>query len=424
MTGSHTQTGKSFPLFFGSSIALGCFLGMLGATGGLLFSSLGVLANPLAEEFGWSRGEIFFGVSCLTVGMVLGILTTGPLIDRKGPRKVLLVSIVLSILVVALAPVYVTSLTLFYLMIFVGSFVGGPTNTVAYARVIASWFDKRRGLFIGINASAIGAGFALVPLLTDRVIGLGGWQAGYYLLAAIMLLVVLPAVFFLVVDRPEQIGMLPDGAEHQEAEQSSGTTTPGMSLAQAMRTRAFLLLLILAPSLAFALYGTFSQLVPMMGDRAVDASTAALVASTAGMSMAVARLVVGFFLDHFFAPRLAMLLFSLSLVGVMLFLFGSHISHYFMGAILVGFGMGAEGDVVAYLVSRYFGMKNFASIFGCVFSAYMLGTGFGPAVFGFAFDTYGNYTNILVFSSILLVLCISLFAFFVPYDSYLDKSKT
>ena len=405
-------------------MVLGCFIGMVGSTGGMLFSSLGVLASPLSEEFGWNRGEIFFAITVLTIGIILGILASGPLLDRFGSRKVLLVSVALSILVVAPAPFYVSSLPTFYLMIFLGSFLGGPTNTVAYARVVASWFDKRRGLFIGVNASGMGTGFALVPLLTNQVLGYGGWHAGYYLLTGIMLVVVLPSIFLLVVDEPRNVGLEVDGrAASPNDEQESDKLQSSLSFSQAVKTPAFILLVILAPTLAFALYGTFSQLVPMMGDRGIDSTLAAFIASTVGISMAVARLLVGFLLDHFFAPRLAMFLFGLSLLGVLFLLLGNHVALYFAGAMLVGFGIGAEGDLVAYLVSRYFGMAHFGTIFGCVFSAYMMGTGVGPFVFGAAFDTYGNYSNILILSAGLLLLCIVSLNFFAPYNRYLDNIK-
>ena len=407
---------KKFPLFFGSTVVLGCFIGMVGSTGGMLFSSLGVLAGPLADEFGWSRGEISFAITVLTVGIILGILVSGPLLDRFGSRKVLLVSVSLSILVVAPAPFYVSSLPTFYLMIFLGSFIGGPTNNIAYARVVASWFDRRRGLFIGINASGMGAGFALVPLLTDQVIGDGSWHGGYYLLALIMLLVVLPSIYFLIVDNPQELGLQVDGeVDEAVSEAAAENIVPSLRFREAMHTRPFLLLLGLAPVLAFALYGSFSQLVPMMGDRGLDATTAALVASTVGISMAVARMGVGFLLDYFFAPRLAMVLFSLSLLGVLLLLVGNHVVLYFLGAMLVGLGIGAEGDLVAYLTSRYFGMRHFATIFGVLFSAFMMGTGVGPAVFGATFDRYGNYNNILILAMMLLAISIFTFNFFTPY---------
>ena len=147
-----TNTNKRFPLFFGSTVVLGCFFGMMGSGGAMLFTSLGVLINPLALEFGWGRDEISYAATLTTFGIIIGLLTSGFLIDRFGARRVLIVSVVLSIVVVATGPLYVSTLPLFYTMLIVAAIVGGPTNTSGYARVIASWFDRRRGLFIGINA--------------------------------------------------------------------------------------------------------------------------------------------------------------------------------------------------------------------------------------------------------------------------------
>lgn len=406
-----TTSPKRFPLFFGSTVVLGCFLGMIGSTGAMLFSSLGVLFEPLSTEFGWSRGDISYGAAILPLGIIVGLLTTGPLIDKFGSRRVLLVSVSLSIVIVVTGPLYITSLSLFYTMLLIGAIVGGPTNTVGYARVVASWFDKRRGLFIGINACGLGLGFALVPLITNKAVELGGWQAGYYCLALIMILIVMPSLLFLVIDKPGDVGCKVDGEAGEVSDKDTAHADRSLSLREAAGTSAFWLLLYIVAAIAFALQGTLIHLVPLLLDRGIEPSTAALVASSIGFSMAGARLLVGFLLDHWFAPRLSIVVFSFATIGVLLVLFTNSLPLYFLAAILVGFGLGAEGDLMAYLVSRYYGMKNFAKIFSCIFSFYMIGTGAGPALFGQAHDSYGNYSMVLYISVALMVSAIILFLF-------------
>ena len=95
---------KQFPLFFGSTVVLGCFLGMMGSSGSMLFTSMGVLIKPLSEEFGWARDEISYGATLITFGIIIGLLTSGFLIDRFGARRVLIISVILSIIVVATGP--------------------------------------------------------------------------------------------------------------------------------------------------------------------------------------------------------------------------------------------------------------------------------------------------------------------------------
>ena len=105
-----------FKFFFGSSIALACFVGMTGNTGVILFAATSVLIKPLTQEFGWGRGDISLALTYLTVGIALGVLVTGRLIDRYGARRVVCTAIALSILVILTGPLYVTTLPMFYTM--------------------------------------------------------------------------------------------------------------------------------------------------------------------------------------------------------------------------------------------------------------------------------------------------------------------
>jgi MFS family permease len=419
-----TSSKSEFPLFFGSTIVLACFIGMLGSTGGMLFSSLGVLIKPLSDAFGWSRGDISFGATCLTLGIVVGMLTTGHLIDKYGSRRILIISVLISIVVVMIGPQFISSLPFFYLMLILGAIIGGPTNTVAYARIISCWFDQRRGLFIGIIAAGMGMGFAVVPLLTDFAVSQGGWKAGYYALGFVMLFMVMPVLIFLIKDYPEDIGLYPDGidvgAEKRAAVLNENNS---LSLLEAAKTPTFCLLVIIVSSVAFSMMGILTQIVPMMTDRGIDSSTAARVAASTGIGMASARLIVGYLLDRVFAPRLAMVVLAFAIIGVLIIAYSNYLPLYFLAAFLVGFGVGSESDLIAYMASRYYGMRSYATIFSWLFSAYMLGTGFGPYIYGRSFDIHGDYSLMLYISIGLLVLSIVLLAFLAPYDKYIKAKR-
>jgi MFS family permease len=397
---------------------------MMGNNGAMLFSSLGVFTKPLAEEFGWSRGDISFGATCLTLGIIVGMLTTGHLIDKYGSRRVLIISVILSILVIMTAPLYVSTLPLFYFVLGLGAIVGGPTNTVGYVRVIACWFDRRRGLFIGVSAAGMGLGFSLVPLLADFAVNIGGWRAGYYALGLVMIFLVLPAVVFLIKDKPEDLGLHPDGDDTQHDDKASPLhENNSLTLLEAVKTPTFIILVIIIGSVAFSMMGILQQIVPMLTDKGIDPSTAAKVASFTGIGMMSARLIVGYLLDHIFAPRLAMIIFGMAIVGVLLLMFGEYLPLYFIAAFLVGFGVGTEADLMAFMISRYYGMKNFALIFSWLFMSYMMGTGFGPFIFGRSFDIHGDYILMLNVSIGLLVFAIVLLAFLAPYDRYINAKQ-
>ena len=413
-----------FKFFFGSSIALACFVGMIGNTGVILFAGTGVLIKPLTQEFGWGRGDISLALTWLTVGIALGVLVSGRLIDRYGARRVLCTSIVLSLLVILTGPLYVTTLPLFYTMMILAAVVGAPTNTIGYARVISDWFDKRRGLFIGINSAGIGLGFTLAPLVCNWAIGIGGWRAGYFSLGLFLLIIVFPTVYFFLIDKPEDVGLLPDGARKSATGDHEAADTSGhLSLGEALRTRVFWLMIIIVSCIAFSLNGIFSQLAALLTDRGIDMTTAALVVSTMGISMAVARVVVGYIIDKLFAPRVALFVFLSVLCGVCLLIYGQHLALYFIAAVLMGIGIGTESDLMVFLTSRYFGMRHFGTIFSWVFIAHMTGTSLGPYIMGRSFDIHGNYIPILQVCLGLLALSTLLFAFLGRYDQFTSKKR-
>ena len=416
------RSQPQFKFFFGSTIALACFVGMLGNTGVILFAGTGVLIKPLTQEFGWNRGDVSLALTLLTVGIALGVLVSGRLIDRYGARRVLCASILLSILAIMTGPLYIATLPLFYTMMLLAALLGAPTNTIGYARVISNWFDKRRGLFIGINSAGAGLGFTLAPLVCNWALSVGGWRAGYFSLGLFLLFIVFPTVYFFLIDKPEDVGLSPDGAPKSITGEQEATDTSGhLSLGEAIRTRVFWLMIVIMPCVAFSLNGIFSQLAALLTDRGLDMTTAALVVSTMGISMAVARVLIGYIVDKLFAPMVAVAVFLLVLAGVCLLIYGQHLSLYIIAAILMGVGIGTESDLMVFLTGRYFGLRHFGSIFSWVFIAHMTGTSLGPYIMGRSFDIHGNYIPILQVCLALLALATILFAFLGRYDRYTSR---
>lgn len=414
-----TDWHRSAKPFFGWTVVLGCFVGMLGNTGQVVYGSLGVMIKPLTAEFGWGRGEISLALTFLTLAIAVTIPIAGLLVDRFGSRNIAALSIIFSSLILLTFPFFISTLLLFHLMIIFLSIAGAPTNTVAYVRVISNWFDRRRGLFIGINASGLGLGFAVMPLLADWGVRTGGWKIGYVFLGLFLLCVVFPAVFLTVIDKPQNVGMQPNGNQREPNKfPHKGEIAQGLTLGEALRTRTFWLLIVIIPTVAFALNGILSQLVPMLTDRGVHPTKAAAVASTMGFSMAVARIIVGYMLDRFFAPRVGSLVFAAAMGGIALLLYGEHLWISFLAAAIMGFGIGAEADLMAYLVSRYFGLTHFGVIFGSIFTSYLIGTGLGPFILGKSFDTSGTYTEILYVCMGLCLLATVLLSLFKPYEEH------
>lgn len=418
------KKASKFKLFFGASTVISCFIGMMGTSGGILFVTLGILVKPLNEEFGWNRGEIYLSLTFLTVGISLGLLLTAKLFERFGARKVLLTSVLFSGLVILTGPLYISSLPLLYGMMFLSAIIGAATNTVGYTWVITNWFDKRRGLFIGINASGFGLGMALMPTLCEWAVNLGGWRAGHYSLGLFMLIIVLPTLYFFLIEKPQDVGLLPDGKKPNDSgEQENLETEHHLSLSEAARTHVFWLMLTIILCLAFCLNGIYTQVVPLLTDRGIDRAQATLILSTIGISMAVGRICVGYVLDKLFAPYVAIGMFIMVISGIGLLTFTHYLPLYFVAGSMIALGLSAEADLMAYLTSRYFGTRHFGTIFACVFIMHMAGTSLGPPFLGRSFDINGNYQFILQVCMGLLLFATTLFAFLGPYNQFF-KNKT
>jgi MFS family permease len=147
---------------------------------------------------------------------------------------------------------------------------------------------------------------------------------------------------------------------------------------------------------AFFLVGTsvhacVIHLVPMLTDRGISAEKAALASSLLGVALLLGRVFSGYLLDRFFGPYVAIFLFGGVACGISLLWTAAGGRLTLLAAFLVGLGMGAEADIIAYLTSRYFGLRSFGEIYGYMFAAYTLAGALGPALMAFGFDHSGSY---------------------------------
>jgi MFS family permease len=163
------------------------------------------------------------------------------------------------------------------------------------------------------------------------------------------------------------------------------------------------------------LHGLIPHLVPMLQGRGLDAATAAGVASIFGLASFGGRVLIGSLVDHFDARRIAMIFIFLSGAGVSLLAADLPLWAFYAAAFLLGGTLGAETDLLAFLVSRYFGLRCFAQLFGVMFGVVMIGMAMGPLAFGAVFDATGSYHAILALGAPICFLAIILILFLRAY---------
>lgn len=400
--------------FYGWWITIASSVGLSTSPGQFAFGALGLFMIPLTNEFNTDRAEVSFALTIFTVALAITSPFIGRIADRFGSKEVLIPSLLIFGILLGLVGLLVTELWQLYLIFALIGFLAAGANALPYMRIIGEWFNKKRGLALGIAMAGGGAGYTYVPPMLQYIIDEYSWRHGYYALAAIVLFIALPISAIVLKNTPAQMGLKPDNETPKESVEN--TTAPPMLFADVIKDKKFWLLYVIFALLSFCLYGLLANLVPMLSDRGMETSSAAQVAAMLGVAILCSRALIGYFLDKFFAPKVAIISILLSTVGIAMLAMGAVGTPAYLAVLLIGLSIGTEFDLLAYLTTRYFGLSSFGMIYGLMFSAFLVGTATGPLTYGASFDYFGSYINILSICCVVLVITAGLFLLLPKYE--------
>lgn len=387
---------RGWPVLLAATIGVG-----LGTTG-LPFYSFGQFVRPLAATFHWNRGEISGGVLCLMIGTVLISPLVGRAVDRLGVRAVALSSqlgLAIGFLLLSLVGAHVWS---FYAAWLALSVLGAGTSPIVWTRAIAGWFVRRRGFALGIMLSGTGLVAIIAPVLVNAIIGAAGWRSAYRVLA-VVLAAGMPITFALL--------RMPD-------ERMTAAPPTGTGATAAMRSAPFRRICIGFVLISIAVAGLIVHLPALLVDHGLTPAGAAATLAWLGYAIIVGRLALGLLMDRL-PPHLIGAAFVL-LAGVASLLLAGGAAPW-LAVLLLGLAAGAEVDLLAFLVSRIFGLRHYAQIYGWGMSAFTAGAGIGPLVAGTLHDRTGSYTAALFIFALAIIgaaaLVASLGRFLTPPHS-------
>ena len=396
-------------------VVFGATLGMMVGNGPILLFTFGVFLKPVTSEFGWNRGTMG---SAIVVSHILGASATpfvGRLIDRWGVRRVTLPFIALFSLTTATIGMTSSSPAIFLLLYALCGLVGSGQAPQGYVKAISAWFDGRRGLALGVATAGIGVGAALMPQLTRWLIGAFGWRGAYAGLGILTFVVAFPAVA-LFVREPDEMPKEQKGFSTAIHRQVGVVKATGITVREALTASSkFWAIGVAGFLVAVSVNGTIAHIVPLLTDRGVASRSATLVLSVSGLALIGGRLLSGYLLDRFFAPYVSACFFLLPLAGIALLGLGFGGILPMTGAVCLGLGLGAETALIAFLVGRYFGMRQYGEIYGYLLAAFLFGSGLGPWLMGVCFDAMGSYNPALAGFAILLIVASFLISRIGPY---------
>jgi MFS family permease len=401
------------PRYAGWRVTLACAAAGMVGFGAIVVYGFGVLLKPVAAEFGWSRETLATAFACASFTLGLTSPVLGVLLDRFGPKRVIIpCAAAFGLAFASLALLQHSRLQLFATFILLGA-VGNATAQMGYARVVSTWFERHRGLGLAVFMAGTTVGSIFVPPTALALIGRIGWRWTCVVLGSAPIAIATPLVLLVVREKSGTV---------------KGNAAPayGASVGEAMGSRAFWILAIMLFLTAMSTTGTITHLSPLLTDRGISARGAAWAVSAVGTTSILGRLTTGWALDRFYGPAVAMVLLFMTATGLLLLSGCRTLPTAIAAAGLFGFSMGGESDVVPYLIAKHFGLRRLGTLYGLTWTAYATAAALGSVLLGRAFDATGSYAELLTRLAVLVFIAGVLMAAMPRYrvhDSEVESDR-
>lgn len=387
-------------IFYGWWIVLACFfIGLY--VGGVVFYGFTAFFEPIREEFGWNYTQISFAASLR--GLEMGFIApfVGFFVDRFGSRKLIFYGIItVGLGLISLS--FTQSLAMFYGSFLLVAFGAGGCTVVVTMSVVANWFHRKVGIALGVMASGVGASGFFVPLIV-WLIDVYGWRTTLIALGLGMWVLGIP-LCFVIRNRPEQYGYLPDG-------ESSVNPIPKLEIQgreveigikEALKTRSFLYLCTTEAIRMMAVAAVIIHVMPYLSSVGVPRATAGIVAGAIPLFSIIGRFGFGWLGDVFDKKYVMVWALFLMGLGMLAFCYVQVTGVVFLFLLVFAPGYGGAMVIRGSILREYFGRDSFGKMIGILMGFGSIGGIIGPTLAGWVFDTLGSYNIVwLVFCGII-----------------------
>lgn len=424
---------------------------------------------------GWTPGDILNAIAIYTFGGLFAAPVIGLLTERFGARRVALVSIVTFSLAMMSLSLNTGNRVLYGFLWLVLAAAGAGTLPITFTRPVANWFHHNRGMALGIALIATGVYGALAKLFAQQIIHLADWRMAYVALGMLPLAIVLPMAWLAFRDIDDQPArdaavirfktpvmmislvatagliwivlrqILPmvagEGLQLQYimaflfmgiallpvlgfiflrigTEPPITRTTPGkvelsgLTLKQSLATWRFWLLATSFVGISYGVGAIIPNIERVLTAGGFSMDQAVGLATLTGLAVLGGRIIGGYLIDRFWAPGVAFAFLASPAIALWMLGHADLTSTKATSAILmIGFGAGVEYDFMAYMITKYFGMRSYSAVYGAIYAFFGIGAGFGPTILTRSADAYGwgptlSYSAIVLFVSALPLLAL------------------
>jgi MFS family permease len=412
-------------LYYGWVITILAALMYCVKSGVLLYGS-GPIVDALIKEYGWTNSEVGLAFSLKSW---FGFLTpiVGWTLIKYGPRKVLWISGLITGLA-AILTAYATSPITFMLTYGVGLAIGLVfTSFLSIFAIVNNWWVTRRGLHTGIVNGAGGLGSAIfVPLIGWMIVSFGWKSAMIYSGMIILIFAVIPQ-WILFRDRPQDMGLEPDGGikDKKEERQKYYYFSPvDWNVKDALKTYQLWFIMLAWCGLTWGFISVIIFAYTYLMGKGLSLAEVGTIQGAMGIFTVIGSIITGLLVDRFGPRKMLILACLVNAAGIIILVLADSIFMYWSYSIILGFGVGMTTPCVIPMIASYFGNKNFGGIQGSVLWLTAATAGLCPLVMGIIADKSGYVTGFLIGAAICLVGGVLAFAAKPPKvpKKYLDQT--
>jgi MFS family permease len=398
---------SSFAVYYGWVVVATSAIGLFFGAFPIVVFSFGVFYPIFVRDFHTGRAAVALAFTLHNTVSPVCAVWIGALADRFGPRRIILPGLTSLGIILLSAQAIGTEIWQLYLFYIALGAISCATTALPYSLVVSGWFDRRRGLALGIMMSGLGLGAIVVPPVAQWLILHYGWRTTFAIAGCASLIVGIPTVAVFLRAKPGE----PQYRTCSGRSLSEGQDVPWREIWGSSR---FWIMIAIFMTTSASVHACFIHLPQIVAHAGASTTRAAIITSVLGSAVLIGRVGTGYFLDRYFGPYVTSFLFSGGAVGIALLLIGAD-STVYIAAFLVGLAFGAEMDVMAFLLGRYFGLHNLGKVFGVAFGGFVLAGGLGPLIMGLAFDKTGSYRMALSFFSLATAAASAVAARLGPY---------
>jgi predicted MFS family arabinose efflux permease len=375
---SDNELGRHWRGLAGSTIAAS-----VGAIGLTVYTN-GAFVPELVARAGYSREQLSLATLILSIVVAVAMPLVGQAIDRWGAVKVIVASVVGEVIGFALLAVSPSGFGWYAAALLAFGILGVGTTPPSYTRVVAERFNRGRGVALGLMVSGLGVTAILAPIVMTWIIAAFGWRGGYGWLSALVLVMGGTGIRLIRIDRVNP------------SLKRADTSDLGDWSAIRRPLYWWVLLSFAAPSFFSA--GYLLYMISFLLERGYTAAQAAEVQAFVGVAIIAGRILSGLAMDRMFAPRVAAISFAISALGTAM-LRAHSLPSLSLAALGIGVTFGAELDMLALVISRYFGLDSFGRLFSLAYGLIIVASGASPVMIAWL-SRGSDYTTAIEVSSV------------------------